>query len=1014
MAYTPLYVLSEYSMLQSTCHIDQLVNRCKEYGLPALAVTDVGVMHGQLKLYNACQKAGIKFIFGLKVEYIVNNSTSWILLFAENYNGYRNLMRISSRYRVFNKPLEIEDLKKTNEGIIAVTCGMESNILRYLNNPNHVLTHLEIISGVFKELYIGISQNTQYEIKNLENFYNFFRSKGYDMVAISPTFYVDEADRDAYQVLRSVASGGRLVNLSEVEQNASLLKDNEIRALFRLHPDLVDNTNDIADKCNVEIEFGKLQIPLFKNDLDSKDYLRKLSQAGLKKRSLSIKNYNHEIYQNRLFYELNIISQMGFDDYFLIVYDYVKFAKKRGIYVGPGRGSAGASLVAYCLGITDIDPIKYNLLFERFLNPERITMPDIDVDFPDNERNEVIKYVGERYGNSKVAHICTFGTYQTKLVVADTGKVYKISDEHLKEVKRIINSELLKSKNEKPLPEIVETSTKLRELMEDFPDINKLITTAVKIYNLPKSLSTHTAGIIITRHNLVNYTALEKSPDEIFESQYEASDIESLGLLKMDFLSLRNLTTIASTIDLIRQNNPNFVMPKDENDPRVYRMLSAGYVNGVFQFESEGMRKLLMQLKPTRFEDLVSALALYRPGPMDMIPHFINRKFQKEKIDYPHPDLKDILSETYGIIIYQEQIMQIAQKFAGYTLGHADVLRRAVSKKKKEVLEAERTSFVSSSIKNGYSKEDAEKIYDYIVKFADYGFNKAHSVAYSKLSYQTAYLKCYYPQYYLSTLFTSVIGSESDIQAYYREATLFGIQVLGPDINRSTDHFLPTGKQIIFPLTSIRGLGTTKTAELLNERNKGPFTSFKDFIIRTKDIISLSVVSNIIYSGALDGFGLTKKAMIESGKKHLDLLDYEGLPGIFEVKYTSEEFSYGELTEREKEVIGINLKYNFFVQYSSIYQERGLIKIKDLKNGMHIHTLGVLKNVKIVSTKNNEKMAICKLEDDLTQIDMVIFPKVFNSISGLSVGVIIEAIGNVELNERNNNLQLIANEIRII
>ncbi len=1014
MKFVPLYIQSEYSMLQSSCSIDCVVNKAKEYGYSSIAVTDCGTMHGAIKFYNACKKTNIKPIIGLKVPYSLNGVISNILLYAMDIAGYRNLMRISSRYKTLKEAIDIEDLRKCSLGVLAVTPGNESIIYSYLKNHKRELiqSHLHLLESVFSLVYVGISLTTISDRNNFDNYYQLLSSVSAKMVAIQPVYFLTPNDVDAYCVLKSIANNANLVNLSESETNSYLYTNSEIEYLFCKYPELINNSQLISDKCDVEIEFGKFQLPKYSDDVDADKYLYELSVLGLKKRLKSIPNADINIYIKRLEKEYNTIVKMGFADYFLIVWDYVKFAKKNGIYVGPGRGSAGASLVAYCLGITDIDPIKYNLLFERFLNEERVTMPDIDIDFPDDERDKVIEYVGKRYGTSRVAHICTFGTFQVKLAINDVARVYKTKDTHLKQVLKIINAELENYKIHQPaLSELISNSDALKQLMDEYEDINKLLTVASKLQGLPRNVSTHAAGIIITKYPLVNYTALDNGLDGIYQTQFEASDLESLGLLKMDFLGLKNLTNINKTIELIKLDNPNFVMPKEENDVDVYKMLASGDVVGVFQLESAGMKNVIQELKTSSLDDIISALALYRPGPMDIIPTFIKRKFGKEKVSYPHEDLYAILKETYGTIVYQEQIMQIAVKFAGYTLGRADILRRAVSKKKKDVLEKERISFVDSSMKKGYLRSVAEEIYDYIVKFADYGFNKAHSVAYAKLSYQTAYLKCHYPTYYMSTLMTTFIGSNNDIVSYYKEALRKNIGVLGPNINESLNYFASVNNSILFPLTIIKGLGDVKVTEIVEERLKGKFTSFKDFLIRTKDIIPFSLVNNIIYSGALDEFNLTKKAMIESAKLHIDLIDYENIPGMKGVTYTDEEYPYGILLEKEKEVLGLNIKYNFFKQYANIYKSKNLAYIKDSKENMQIRTLGILSKIKEIKTKNNELMAFASLEDNMNEIELTIFPRIYNRYQQLVTGSIVIITGVVTM---RNKLQIVVDDIQII
>ena len=1014
MEFVPLYVRSEYSMLQSTCSIEKLVSYAKEYGYKSLAVTDEGVMHGTIKFYNACKKAGIKPVIGLKVPYNLNGVISNILLYAMDISGYRNLMRISSRYKTSNSPIDLEDLRKCSLGVLAVTPGNDSIIYNYLrsNNQIKIKEHLSLLNSVFNNLYVGISLSTIHDRNNLDNYYQNLNNIGAKMVAIQPVYYLTPDDLDAYIVLRSISNNGNLVNITESEANSYLYLSSEIEYLFNKYPELINNSKVISDKCDVEIEFGKFQLPKYNDEIDAEKYLYELSILGLKKRLKQLPNVNTNIYIERLKKEYETIVKMGFADYFLIVWDYVKYAKKNNIYVGPGRGSAGASLIAYCLGITDVDPIKYNLLFERFLNEERVTMPDIDIDFPDDERDKVIEYVGKRYGASRVAHIGTFGTFQVKLAINDTARVYKTKDTHLKQILKILNAELENYKIHQPsLYDIIEKSDQLKQLMDEYEEINKVLNVACKLQGLPRNVSTHAAGIIITKYPLVNYTALDNGLDGIYQTQFEASDLESLGLLKMDFLGLKNLTNISKTIELIKLDNPEFSLPKDENDKEVFKMLASGDVVGVFQLESAGMSKVIKELNTSSLDDIISALALYRPGPMDIIPTFIKRKFGKESVTYPHEDLHLILKDTYGTIVYQEQIMQIAVKFAGYSLGRADILRRAVSKKKKEVLEQERISFVNSSINKGYDRSVAEEIYDYIVKFADYGFNKAHSVAYAKLSYQTAYLKCHYPTYYMSTLMSTFIGSNNDIVSYYKEALRKNIGVIGPSINESLNYFASVDNKILFPLTIIKGLGEVKAKEIMEERLKGKFESFKDFLIRTKDIIPFSLINNIIYSGALDSFKLTKKAMIESAKLHIDLVDYEDIPGMKGVTYTDEEYPYGILLEKEKEVLGLNIKYNFFKQYAHIYQTKHLAYIKDAKENMQIRTLGILSNIREIKTKKDELMAFALIEDNMNEIELTIFPRVYNRYPNLTIGSIVIITGVVT---KRNNLQIVVDDIQII
>ena len=1013
MSFVHLYLQTEYSMLQSSCSIDKIFKVASNNKTVSLAMTDEGNMYGAIKFYKEALKYNIKPIIGLKLNYTCNGINSTILLYAMNNFGYRNLMKLSSKYMINDKKIELNDILSNSIGLLAIIPFSESILYQYFvnRNFNNLIGHINIIKASFDQLYIGLSKQSNDERNIVKYAYDLFSSNNIKMVALHKISYLDPFDVDVYQTLKSVARGGDFVNLTEKEKNQSFISNDEIEFIFNEFPDLIENTNIIADKCNVTIDFDKYHLPKYSSDINADEYLKELSYKGLQKRLKLNGIKDITPYIDRINYELETIKEMGFSDYFLIVWDFIKYAKTNNIYVGPGRGSAAASLVGYSLGITDIDPLEYNLLFERFLNKERISMPDIDTDFPDDKRDEVIKYVGQKYGKNRVAHIATFGTFKAKLALRDAARVFKLSDLRLKEVLKCINKLAAKELYSMTLEEIVKQDQTLQQLMEDYDDINQVVNVAMKMEGLPRNTSTHAAGIIITASDLVHYTALDNGLDDIYQTQFEASDLEMLGLLKMDFLGLRNLSNIQKTLDLIKETDKDFTMPKKMDDKATFDMLAKGDVSGVFQLESGGMKKVLMDLKVSSFEDISSCLALYRPGPMDMIPHFIARKFNREVVKYPHKDLEEILKETYGVIVYQEQIMLIARKFAGYSLGKADILRRAVSKKKLEVLEAERSNFVESSIKQGYTKETAEEIYDYIVKFASYGFNKAHSVSYAKVSYQTAYLKCHYLPYYLATLMTSVIGSDTDIKLYYQEAIKKGLRVVGPSINYSRDEFSVKNNIIIFPLSVIRGLGIVKVGELLEERKNGKFTSFEDFVKRTKDILGGSLIENVIYSGALDEFGLTKKAMIDNYQQILDRLSYDFIEGFIKTEYENEEFTYGELLECEKNVIGLNLKYNFFNQYVKLYSERNLTKIRDLTDNKFVQTLGIIEHIKVINTKNNEPMAFITLSDEINKVELTLFPKVYQKYKNLRQGLIVIVKGNTQ---RRNELQIVVNEIEYI
>ncbi len=1013
MSFVNLYFKSEYSVLQSSCKIDKTIKQLKAKGYQALALTDDGVMYGAIKFYKQAQDNSIHPIIGLKINYQDGGVTSSILLYAMDNNGYNNLMKISSKYMINNHLIQLNDIIQNNSGILAIIPFFESMFLNnYLKHEYSLLfTKLNIIKANFKHLYIGLSMQTKLDRQIIYDCHEMFSGNNYQMVALNKISYLDDSDFDVYQTLRSIDNGGNLVEVSEREQVEYMNNSEEMEVMFQSFPDLINNTVAISQMCNVKLEFGKYKYPSYDETVNPEEYLRELSFLGLQKRIKQNPVKNISPYINRLNYELQTIKEMGFSDYFLIVWDFIKYAKTKGIYVGPGRGSAAASLVGYSLGITDVDPIEFNLLFERFLNKERVSMPDIDTDFPDDKRSDVIKYVAQKYGNHRVAHIGAFGTFKIKLALRDVARVHKLSDIRLNEIFKCINSVPKKDLDTQSLSTLIETSSSLKNLMDNYEDIAQVLKIALKMENLPRNITTHASGIIITKDDLEHYTPLNNGTNGIFQTQYEASDLEMLGILKMDFLGLRNLTNIDNALKLIKSSNPDFAFPKDFNDVATFKMIASGDVLGVFQLDSPGMRKVLIDLKVASFNDLASALALYRPGPMAMIPHFIDRKFGRERVQYPHPDLEDILKETYGTIVYQDQIMLIARKFAGYSLGKADILRRAVSKKNLDVLQKERTNFVKSSILQGYSSKVAEEIYDYIVKFASYGFNKAHTIAYAKVSYQTAYLKCHYSNYYLATLMTSALGSDSDIRTYYQDALKQKIVILPPSINESTDVFLIKNQHILFPLTSIMGLGSSKAIDLINERNRAKFSSFDDFVKRSFNMLGENLIESIIYSGALDEFGLTKKAMINNYKIIIDYMSYDFINNFVPITYTDEEFGYGKLHEQEKKVLGLNLKYNLINQYLSLYDELGLTRISEIKENVQLSTLGFIQDITVIKTKNNKEMAFITITDDGGIIELIVFPNVYEVHHNFSVGMLIIVSGHTQ---KTKKIQIIVDEIKYI
>lgn len=997
MKFVNLYTQTEYSLLSSSIALKRLINQAKEYQYPALAITDKG-MYGAIKFYQACKAHDIKPIIGLRLELDIK---SVILLYAKSYQGYENLLKLASIDAISG--VTLDSLRKHNLDLICVLASDESDVIRLVLDDNLKLAknHLQTYLDMYPDFYLGIDLQTQKMQTEFSKILAFSQDNYLKCVFLNKTNYLTKDDFEVYTTLRCIDLGSNQYMATEKEMHSYLLSPEEVIHKTSIYPQLLENTIEISDKCNLTIPFGIYRLPKYPHP-QSQEYLIELCKVGLNKR-LRNKQVDFEKYKTRLFYELDIINKMGFSDYFLIVYDYVKYAKQHDILVGPGRGSAPGSLVSYCLGITEIDPIAFDLLFERFLNPERISMPDIDVDFPDDKRDEVINYIGKRYGKLRVANITTFGTFGPRLALRDVARVLKFSESRLniilKDVPNMASS----------LQAIVNENQSLRLMMENDPEIAKLIGIALKLEGLPRHTSTHAAGIIMADQDLVAYTPLQKGINNLFQTQYEASDLEALGLVKMDILGLRNLNIIKSVLDKIYQvtkkklNINNIPL----NDPKVFAMIAKGDTDGIFQLESPGMRNTLRNLKASSFMDIVHANALFRPGPMEMIPTFIRGKFN-HKVKYLHPDLKDILGPTYGIIVFQEQIMLIAQKFAGYSLSMADILRRAVSKKNSQVLESERVRFVASAKKKGYDEGLSNEIYDYIVKFANYGFNKNHSVAYSLIAYQMSYLKTHYYIYFMAVLMTNSIGSINLLQRYVNDCREKGVNILPPSINYSMGEFVVSPYGIYYSLLGINGVGNTIVQKILMEREAGLFQSYEDFVYRTTHFVNKRMIASLIYAGCFDEFGLTRKNMIESFDELSTSKDYRTLLGkqVITTKQISDEFNFDEMVVLEKESLGFNLKYNLFIKLNPIKAKEKPVPIRNAMNNTIVKILFILKRVKEITTKNNEKMAFLELYDDTASIDGVLFPNTYQQIKDkLTVGNGYLGLGKIE--ERDGKRQVI-------
>ena len=876
-----LHVHSEYSLLDGACRLKELVKRVKELGQTAVAVTDHGNLYAAIEFYNEAKAAGIKPIIGCEV-YVAprtrfdkihgqDNKPYHLVLLCENNEGYDNLIKLVSIGYVdgfYNKPrVDLEVLKKHSKGLIALSGCIAGEIPRLLMNGEYDNAVAAAIRyrDIFGEnnFFIEIQNHgIKEELSVLPLLYKLSAQTGIRLAATNDAHYIAKHDAKIQKVLVAIQTNTPLSKPSPLNfpTNEFYIKTaEEMEQLFSGRNDAIQVTAEIAERCNVEFEFGVIKLPRYEipGTTDNAGYFTKMCREGLRRR------YGDDVpeeYKARLEYELDVIIKMGYVDYFLIVWDFINYAKTHGIPVGPGRGSGAGSIAAYCIGITGIDPMKYNLLFERFLNPERVSMPDFDIDFCYERRQEVIDYVVEKYGSDRVAQIITFGTMAARAAVRDVGRVMELPYQLTDKVLKLIPFELHAT-----LDKALSNSSELKELYMKDSSVHELIDIAKKIEGMPRHASTHAAGVVISDAPVSNYVPVQKNDDSVV-TQYPMNILESLGLLKMDFLGLRTLTVISDTVKEIQKSNAGFDInniPLD--DSAVFEMLSSGDSSAVFQFESAGMRQVLSRLKPVSIEDLIAVLSLYRPGPMDSIPKYIENRHHPEKVTYKHPMLEDILNVTYGCIVYQEQVMQICRKLAGYSYGRADLVRRAMAKKKADVMAKEREVFVSGAVKNGVPEKTANEIFDEMSGFASYAFNKSHAAAYAHIAYQTAYLKCHYYKEYIAALMTSVLENQNKLMEYISECEKSGVKILPPDINSSGAGFTADKNGIRFALLAVRNLGRNAINNIIAERRNGRFTSLEEFCRRMngKDI-NRKAAESLIKCGAFDCFDLNRRQMIEN------------------------------------------------------------------------------------------------------------------------------------------------------
>lgn len=1027
VSFIHLHVYSAFSLLTSTATVEQLVLDAKKKGYRALALTDRNVMYGAVSFYKECMKHSIKPIIGLTADVLSEEqvgSAFPLVLLAKNQIGFQNLLKITSSIQTKSlSGIPVKWLKHYADGLFALTPGKDGELEQALLDEDitKAVKVLNLYKSLFGESFYISLQNHHIpsETKINQNLIELANDYQVQLVATNQVHYLQKEDSFAHECLLAIKNGSKLQdeNRERLESNHYDLKTpEEMIELYTEIPDALENTLRIEEACNVMIELHKTKLPKFPTERgqSAEVLLEEMCWRGLHERYES----PEEEVKKRLQYELAIIKRMQFSDYFLIVWDFMRFAREAGILTGPGRGSAAGSLVAYTLYITDVDPIEHHLLFERFLNPERISMPDIDIDFPDHRRDEVIQYVAKKYGQLHVAQIITFGTLAAKAALRDVGRVFGLNTKELDRLSRMIPGKsgitLKEAYNESPL---------LKDFVNESNQQRNLFETALKLEGLPRHTSTHAAGVVISEQPLVDVIPIQEGHEDIYLTQYTMEHLEELGLLKIDFLGLRNLSLIDSILKSIYRKtgiklNINNI-PMD--DPAAYQLISKGLTTGVFQLESEGMRNVLIRLKPNRFEDIVAVNALYRPGPMENIPHFIDRKHGREKVVYPHPDLEPILENTYGVIVYQEQIIQIAAKLAGFSLGEADLLRRAVSKKQKDVLDRERAHFIEGAERKGYERKTANDIYDLIVRFANYGFNRSHAVAYSFIAYQLAYLKAHYPIHFIAALLTSVTGNEMKIAQYLREMKTLNIPLLPPSINKSGYSFLAEKDGIRYSLGAIKGVGIAALTEIMRARKEKGFVDLFDLCIRVSSkVVNRKTLEALVYAGSLDEFGEDRAVLLASldvALEHAQLVKpTEGQQGdlfshielTIRPKYTTVEPMRDEDKLRmEKEVLGFYLSNHPVSVYEKYFPA---LKVHSLfgsalpnSNRKAVVYIGEIKKIR---TKKGEQMAFLTISDSSGEMEAVVFPNIFKKISPiLQQGKILVIEGKAE--ERQGKTQFV-------
>jgi len=1028
MSFAHLHVHTEYSLLDGACRIRDMMDRVKELGQTAIAITDHGVMYGCIDFYKAAKEAGIKPIIGCEVYVArrgmedrvhgIDNDPYHLVLLCENRTGYENLCLLVSEafiHGFYGKPrVDLAMLEKHHEGLIALSACLAGAIPQYLMEEDFASAkeYALKLSQIFgpEHFYLELQDHGIEEQRPVnQGVMRLARETGLPLVVTNDAHYLRKEDATMQDVLMCIQMGKTVDDTSRLKFQTDefyLKSEEELRQLFPNCDEAFENTVRIADRCNLEFVFNQYHLPSFPvpEGYTNEKYFRKLCYEGFEERYAD----PPEEYIQRLEYEIDVISRMGYVNYYLIVWDFIRYAKEQGIPVGPGRGSGAASIVAYCLHITEVDPMKYSLIFERFLNPERVSMPDFDTDFCQERRGEVIDYVMEKYGKDHVAQIATFGTMAARGAIRDVGRALNFTYAETDVVAKLVPTMPLHI----TLKEALEVSPKLKEMYDGDDRVKTLIDTAMSLEGMPRNTSTHAAGVVITAEPVCSYVPLSCN-DETIVTQYTMTTIEELGLLKMDFLGLRNLTVIKDAEEQIQQFDPGFSMDRiPDDDAATFAMVAEGKTQGVFQLESAGMTGVCVSMKSSSIEDFTAVVALYRPGPMDSIPRFISNKLNPGHVTYKTPLLEPILKVTYGCIVYQEQVIEIFRSLAGYSMGQADNIRRAISKKKQKIIDAERKTFVYGDneqgipgcIARGVPEAVAQSIYDEIVDFANYAFNKAHAVCYAYVAYQTAYLKCHYPRQYMAALMTSVLDSAGKVSGYIAECKELGIAVLPPDINHSYDSFRVEGESIRFGLGAVKNVGIGLIRSMVEKRNAdGPFKSLEDFLERMGEgELNKRAVENFIKCGAMDCFGYHRSELLAVYEQMMDSVsssrkrNLDGQMGLFGMLDEDDaaaripipklpELSKADRMSMEKETTGIYLSGHPMDDYRDNLKKTKVIPMSDLTDkdctyadDSIVSVAGIVQSIKMKTTRSNTMMAYVTVEDSTDSIEMLAFSNVIN------------------------------------